>query len=79
MPYTAALMKSRPRVDANGDPVPLEPIQGVAARAFSMVESCSFHNRCRHFLPETCDRMRPSLETVSAGQSVRCLRWRDVA
>ena len=66
MPYTAALMNSRPRVDAAGNPVPLEPIPGVAARTFNVVESCSFHNRCRHFLPETCDRTRPLLEMISA-------------
>jgi oligopeptide/dipeptide ABC transporter ATP-binding protein len=78
MPYTSALIRSRPRFDASGMPIPLQPIQGVASSAATTPSGCSFNPRCQHRVVGRCDHIHPSLEAASTEQSVRCLRWREL-
>ena len=75
-PYTQALLASTPRIDAaarqqrqvlSGElPSPLNPPSG-----------CSFHKRCPHAVAR-CATEVPVLEDVGGGQSVACLRWREL-
>jgi oligopeptide/dipeptide ABC transporter ATP-binding protein len=78
MPYTAALLASRPRFDEAGNQIALDPIPGTCAGLASLPPGCSFHPRCRHMQPGVCDVRRPELDSVSPKRSVRCLRWRQV-
>ena len=75
-PYTQALLASTPRIDAaarrqrqvlSGElPSPLNPPSG-----------CAFHKRCPHAAPR-CAQEVPLLEDAGGGQSVACLRWREL-
>ncbi len=75
-PYTQALLASTPRIDAmarqqrqvlSGElPSPLNPPSG-----------CAFHKRCPHAVAR-CATEVPVLEDVGNGQSVACLRWREL-
>jgi oligopeptide/dipeptide ABC transporter ATP-binding protein len=80
MPYTQALMRSRPRLGGaarDGVKNKVEPIPGTVPNAADLPRGCSFHPRCPSFLPGLCDAAEPPLEIVEPGWRVRCLRWRD--
>lgn len=79
MPYTTALLASRPRFDDAGAPVPLEPIPGTAVSAGALPSGCSFRPRCRHALAEVCVDQHPALQVAEAGHQVRCARWTQLA
>jgi peptide/nickel transport system ATP-binding protein len=34
---------------------------------------CSFHPRCREFMPGRCDRIDPARTVLPGGREVRCL------
>lgn len=78
MPYTTALLASRPRFDEGGNPFPLNPIPGMPAGAGSLPRGCSFHPRCRYMRPGVCDVQRPDLESAAPKHLVRCVRWREL-
>ncbi|SKA32773.1 ABC transporter ATP-binding protein [Consotaella salsifontis] len=69
MPYTAALMRSIPRVDREAEAV--EPIPGRPPNLIHPPSGCPFHPRCR-FAEEKCVRERPPLGEVSAGRRAAC-------
>ncbi|MEF2072479.1 ABC transporter ATP-binding protein [Consotaella sp. CSK11QG-6] len=69
MPYTAALMRSIPRVDREAEAV--EPIPGRPPNLIHPPSGCAFHPRCR-FAEEKCVRERPPLDTVEAGRRAAC-------
>jgi oligopeptide/dipeptide ABC transporter ATP-binding protein len=77
MPYTQALMRSRPRL---GDVRHrIKPIPGGAPNPAALPDGCTFHKRCEHAVAGRCDRQVPSLETTDDGlHQVRCLRWREL-
>jgi oligopeptide/dipeptide ABC transporter ATP-binding protein len=80
MPYTQALMRSRPRLGGeaeDGVKKKVEPIPGAVPSAADLPRGCSFHPRCPSFLPKLCDAVEPPLEVVEPGWRVRCLRWRE--
>jgi oligopeptide/dipeptide ABC transporter ATP-binding protein len=79
MPYTAALLASRPRFDDTGRPIPLEPIPGAAVAMGAIPSGCSFHTRCRHADAAVCSEAHPSLELAEDAHQVRCARWRQLA
>ena len=76
-PYTQALLASTPRIDAKARqqrqvlsvelPSPLAPPPG-----------CAFHRRCPHAVAR-CMVEVPVLEDTGGGQSVACLRWRELS
>lgn len=70
-PYTAALLRSIPRVDrrAEGE---LPAIEGVVPDPYEVPPGCSFSDRCRHFMPGLCDRAVPRLKEVTEQHWVRC-------
>lgn len=69
-PYTAGLLRSLPRVDADhGDELPA--IGGMPPDLARLPEGCAFAARCSR-TTERCRRERPRLEARAAGHSVAC-------
>jgi oligopeptide/dipeptide ABC transporter ATP-binding protein len=62
-PYTAGLLRSRPRLDVGGGK--LVPIEGSVPDALHVPPGCAFHPRCPHAL-ERCRREDPPLVTDGA-------------
>ncbi|WP_425342176.1 ABC transporter ATP-binding protein [Jiella mangrovi] len=69
MPYTAALIRSIPRVDRDVEAV--EPIGGRPPNLLHPPAGCAFHPRCR-FAQDKCRRERPPLETIETGRRAAC-------
>ena len=65
MPYTAALMKSAPRLS---DPphTRLDAIPGMPPNLLAVPQGCRFHERCR-YAEARCAREEPALETAPGG------------
>ena len=80
MPYTQGLLRSVPRLSTDGTALQrLEAIPGDAPSPFHQPNGCSFHPRCAHALPGTCDAAVPTMETCGDDHAVRCARWRMLA
>ncbi|MCW4116056.1 ABC transporter ATP-binding protein [Aurantimonas sp. MSK8Z-1] len=69
MPYTAALMRSIPRVDREVEAV--EPIAGRPPNLIHPPAGCPFNPRCR-FAEDKCRRERPPLAEVEPGRRAAC-------
>jgi len=77
MPYTQALMHSRPRLGDTRQRV--KAIPGGAPNPAALPTGCAFHRRCAHAVAGLCDVKTPVLERTDDGQrQVRCLRWREL-
>jgi oligopeptide/dipeptide ABC transporter ATP-binding protein len=75
-PYTQALLRSIPRIGQRAGE--LEVIAGMVPDPYRLPRGCKFHPRCREFEPGLCDQQEPSLEELTPGHHVRCLkrsRW----
>jgi oligopeptide/dipeptide ABC transporter ATP-binding protein len=68
-PYTAALLKAVPRVDARPEEG-LSAIEGRPPDLANKPTGCAFHPRCAMRL-EICDQVEPALR-VTDGRSARC-------
>ncbi|NDV86500.1 ATP-binding cassette domain-containing protein [Aurantimonas aggregata] len=68
-PYTAALMRSIPRVDREIEAV--DPIPGRPPDVMRPPPGCPFHPRCRH-AEDRCRRERPPLAEVAPGRRAAC-------
>ncbi|MFG2937825.1 ABC transporter ATP-binding protein [Streptomyces sp. NPDC048282] len=73
-PYTAGLLRSRPRLDSVEE---LRPIPGRPLSAFEAGEGCVFASRCE-FATDRCRQERPVLSTTGA-LSVACHRVDELA
>ncbi|MCJ9709551.1 ABC transporter ATP-binding protein, partial [Bordetella hinzii] len=69
-PYTEALLKAMPRVDA--DSQSLASIPGSVPAITAMPPGCAFAPRCPLRQPR-CETQRPRLETVAPAHEVRCV------
>jgi oligopeptide/dipeptide ABC transporter ATP-binding protein len=69
-PYTWALLKSIPRLDAD-QRQPLRPIEGIPPDLIDLPSGCSFHPRCP-FKIERCKKDTPSLMPVGDTQIAAC-------
>lgn len=69
-PYTEALLRAMPRVDTDTDV--LEPIAGSVPAITAMPTGCAYAARCP-LRQSSCERQRPTLESVGKGHQVRCL------
>jgi oligopeptide/dipeptide ABC transporter ATP-binding protein len=76
MPYTQALMRSRPRL--GGPRSKIAAIPGSVPNPIALPPGCAFHPRCPHAVPGRCDTIEPLLELTEPGWKVRCLRWREL-
>ena len=79
MPYTMALLASIPRLGSYADSQQdLPVIVGSVPSPGEAPPGCSFHPRCSHFQPVTCDTAPPDYETCGPAHRVRCARWREL-
>ena len=69
-PYTWALLKSIPRLDAD-QRQPLRPIEGVPPDLIDLPSGCAFHPRCA-FKIDRCSKDTPSLARVGETQMAAC-------
>ncbi|NUT47203.1 MAG: ABC transporter ATP-binding protein [Saccharothrix sp.] len=68
-PYTAALMRSLPRLDAKGSA--LETIRGLPPSLLSIPPGCPFHPRCPR-AQDVCARDVPADVALGAGRTSAC-------
>ncbi len=71
-PYTHGLLNSIPHLDEKGQKR-LPSIPGEVPDLISLPEGCNFSPRCRH-ADERCWQLAPSLEQISTGRKVACLK-----
>jgi oligopeptide transport system ATP-binding protein len=74
-PYTAALLRSVPRLDRAEDD--LQPIRGAPPDMTMLTPGCPFRPRCS-WAAEVCAHERPPLEVVGGGRSSACHFSHDV-
>jgi len=74
-PYTAALMKSIPKLDFDRHEK-LSAIRGMVPHPFARPAGRPFSDRCDDYLGEECSAGNPPLEEVSPGHWVRCIKYR---
>ena len=78
-PYTQGLIRSIPRLDlAATEHRRLEAIGGVVPSLLHPPPGCRFAARCKHSMP-SCREIEPSLEMVSPGHKVACIRAEEIA
>ena len=68
-PYTRALLRCIPRIDA--EPGPLRVIQGQPPANPASITGCPFAARCERALPK-CQAEFPPASDANAGQSIHC-------
>lgn len=73
-PYTEALLKSVPRVDAEGDR--LQSIPGIPPSLTDMPSGCPFSPRCP-YATDRCVTERPELEPVVDASHLSACHYRD--
>jgi oligopeptide/dipeptide ABC transporter ATP-binding protein len=73
-PYTEALLKAVPRLDATKK---LVSIPGNIPNLIEPPPGCVFHPRCPYAI-EACKGAVPPLEEVENGHSIACIRWREL-
>ena len=74
MPYTWGLLSSMPRLD-DARTARLDPIPGSPPSLINLPVGCVFRPRCQyhqHVPDNRCDTVRPELDEVAAGHSIRC-------
>ena len=71
-PYTRALLKSVPALDADKE-VELKTVEGQTPSPADVTEGCEFAGRCP-FVIESCRTGLIRLRTLAAGHQVRCAR-----
>ncbi len=75
-PYTRALLRSIPALDA-APKVKLPAISGSVPHPFKRPGGCSFHPRCPEAIEGLCDRTEPSSRTISDNRVVVCHLFSD--
>lgn len=71
-PYTKALMRAIPRIDAEREQ--LETIPGAIPSLQELPPGCSFHDRCGCACPR-CAQEEPALYDAGGGHMVRCWNY----
>ncbi len=75
-PYTAALLRSLPRVDGSSIGQKLEIIEGLPPALLEKPVGCPFAPRCK-FVQDKCMKENPALEERSPEHEVAC--WVDMS
>ncbi len=73
-PYTRALLKSIPSVQAEPR-VKLPTISGGIPHPYNRPTGCPFYPRCPEFMPGTCDKFEPELLQVGDNQEAACFLY----
>ncbi|HUI85619.1 MAG TPA: ABC transporter ATP-binding protein [Nitrososphaerales archaeon] len=74
-PYTYALLKAVPRIDARKQ---LVPIAGNIPNLITPPTGCRYHPRCPYATQE-CTDVIPPLEAAGEGRLVSCHHWKELA
>jgi oligopeptide transport system ATP-binding protein len=69
-PYTAALLRSLPRIDGGPDEK-LKPVDGFPPELYQIPPGCPFAPRCT-FTKDICQQHNPPLDEVTPGHRVAC-------
>ncbi len=75
-PYTSALLRSIPTLDATPKER-LPAISGSVPHPFNRPSGCSFHPRCPEAVPSLCDASEPETWKPAAGRKVACHLFSD--
>ena len=75
-PYTQGLLRSIPKL-TDIPKQPLDIIPGMVPSLHDLPVGCRFANRCQHRAAE-CDEAGLTVDAVTEGHSVRCLKWRQL-
>lgn len=70
-PYTRALLRSMPRLDARSG-TRLQAISGTVPSPYAVPRGCPFHPRCTERIDGVCDVIEPQAIPLAANQHVRC-------
>ncbi len=73
-PYTAALLRSLPRIDGSAGEV-LESIDGLPPDLIQLPKGCPFAARCT-FVQDKCRTENPPLENITPDHKIAC--WIDI-
>ncbi len=76
-PYTRALLRSIPSVDAPPRRK-LPTISGSIPHPYNRPPGCPFHTRCPDVMPGLCNVVEPPLVPVAAGQMAACFLYPEV-
>ncbi len=75
-PYTQALLRSI--ASLSDEPrSKLPTISGSIPHPYNRPSGCPFNPRCPKFMPGTCDRYEPRLQSLGGGQSVSCFLYHE--
>ena len=75
-PYTQGLLRSIPKL-TDIPKQPLDIIPGMVPSLHDLPVGCRFANRCQHSATE-CDSAGLTVDAVTEGHNVRCLKWRQL-
>ncbi len=79
MPYTAGLMRSRPKLGGRrAGSGRIAAIPGSAPNPAALPSGCAFHPRCSFAVAPACHTEAPPLDHVDEARRVRCIRWRAI-
>jgi oligopeptide/dipeptide ABC transporter ATP-binding protein len=79
MPYTAGLMRSRPKIGGRrAGTGRITAIPGNAPNPAALPAGCAFHPRCAFSDADICIASEPALVEAVPGRHVRCARWADI-
>lgn len=73
-PYTQALLRSIPHIRSRPRER-LASIAGFVPHPYQRPPGCPFHPRCTAFMPGTCDRDMPVLQTLGEQHRVSCFLY----
>ncbi|MDH5607453.1 MAG: ATP-binding cassette domain-containing protein, partial [Anaerolineae bacterium] len=76
-PYTQGLIRSIPQFGQRKTIQALQGIPGEMVKPGSRPQGCLFASRCE-LATEKCQLVRPEIEQVGGGQTVRCHYWQDI-
>ncbi len=77
-PYTRALLRSIPRIDAETTQR-LAAIEGSVPDPFHVPPGCAYADRCMDFMPGLCDQAMPSMAEFAPQHLVRCFLYDSAA
>lgn len=78
-PYTQALLNSIPKLGHKKEQETLEAIKGMVPSIYNMPTGCTFHPRCKAFMPGVCDLSEPPEFDLGNGHFAKCFLYDDPA
>lgn len=80
MPYTAGLLRSRPKIGGRRSGAGrITPIPGSAPNPYALPNGCAFNPRCGFTIESCRTNELPPLVAAGPGRMVRCRRWSEIS